>query len=201
MEPTKLSFDAVCVFCGSSSGAEAAHVATAAAVGRLLAVHGVRLVYGAGAVGLMGVVADAALEAGGEVVGVIPTGLFRREVGHRGLTELIEVESMHDRKRVMFERADAFVALPGGLGTLEELSEILTWAQLGLHHKPIVTLGAGGYWQPWHDLVAHMVRSGFVRPQHAGLVRDVSGVDELLEALVAVPTAASPDKWIDLAET
>ncbi len=192
--------DAVCVFCGSSPGLDPAHATMARAVGRTLADHGVRLVYGGGAVGLMGCVADAALESGGEVVGVIPKGLFRREVGHRGLTQLLEVDSMHDRKRLMFELSDAFVALPGGLGTLEELSEILTWAQLGLHGKPIVTLGSTGFWRPWHGLLDHLVASGFVQERYAKLVKELERVDELMPALRSGPGQPS-DRWIDLAET
>ena len=192
--------DAVCVFCGSSAGLDPAHAAMAREVGRTLADHGVRLVYGGGAVGLMGCVADAALEAGGEVVGVIPRGLFRREVGHQGLSELVEVDSMHDRKRLMFELSDGFVAMPGGLGTLEELSEILTWAQLGLHGKPIVTLGPAGFWRPWHGVLDHLVASGFVQERYAKLVKELERVDELMPALRAGPGKPS-DRWIDLAET
>lgn len=192
--------DAICVFCGSSRGADAQHVAVAASLGRLLASQGLRLVYGGGAVGLMGVLADAVLQAGGEAVGVIPRGLFRREVAHHGLSQLIEVDSMHQRKQLMFELSDAFVALPGGLGTLEELSEVLTWAQLGLHDKPIITLGLASFWRPWHDLLAHTVASGFVRPENVGLVAQVDRVDDLLEAL-ETPRPTQRHKWIDLAET
>ena len=132
------------MYCGSSRGADPAFAEAASQLGTTLAQHHITLVYGGGAVGLMGVLADAALAAGGEVRGVIPRDLFRRDVPHQGLTELIEVDSMHGRKQMMFELADAFVALPGGMGTLEELTEMATWAQLGLHHKPIVTVDVNG---------------------------------------------------------
>lgn len=192
--------DSVCVFCGSSSGVDTSHAVTAKSLGRLIAEHRLRLVYGGGAVGLMGILADAALRAGAEVVGVIPRGLFRREVNHRGLTDLVEVDSMHQRKQVMFELSDAFVALPGGLGTVEELAEILTWAQLGLHRKPIATLGVAHFWQPWHDLLAHLVAGGFLRSEYAELVVQVERVEDVLPALRA-ERPAPRHKWIDLAET
>jgi uncharacterized protein (TIGR00730 family) len=140
-------------------------------------------VYGGGAVGLMGVVADAALGAGGEVVGLIPRGLFRREVAHPGLTELVEVATMHERKQGMFERSDAFVALPGGLGTIEEVVEVATWAQLGIHDKPVATLDVGGYWRPLHDLLRSAAAAGFLPPGNLALVADVTRLDDLLPTL------------------
>ncbi|HEX3796033.1 MAG TPA: TIGR00730 family Rossman fold protein, partial [Acidimicrobiales bacterium] len=147
-----MELSSICVYCGSSKGSDPAFAQAARHLGTTLARHHITLVYGGGAVGLMGVLADAALAAGGEVRGVIPRDLFRRDVPHQGLTELIEVESMHERKQKMFELADAFVALPGGLGTMEELTEMATWAQLGLHHKPIATLDVKGYWRHYHAL-------------------------------------------------
>lgn len=191
--------DAVCVFCGSSPGIDPVHISTAALVGQTLAADGIRLVYGGASVGLMGTLADAALDAGGYVVGVIPRGMFRREMAHRGINELIEVETMHERKKTMFELSDAFVALPGGLGTLEELSEILTWAQLGLHGKPIATLGMADYWRPWHEMLRHMVATGFVREDSAALVSEIDCVDDLLSVLRKGHVRR--ERWIDLAET
>ncbi len=176
---------AVCVYCGSSRGTGAVYTETARQVGALLAGHGLRLVYGGGSVGLMGEVADAALEAGGAVTGVIPRGLFRAEVAHPGLTELVEVTSMHERKMEMFERADAFVALPGGLGTLEELTELTTWAQLRLHAKPIVTLDVNGFWQPFHRLLRHYVEEGFMKAANLDLISNVDSVDKLIPALAS----------------
>jgi len=166
----------------------------------MLAERGVRLVYGGGAVGLMGAVADAVLDGGGEVIGVIPTGLFSREVGHRSLTELIEVESMHQRKQLMFELADAFVALPGGIGTLEELAEITTWSQLGVHDKPIAVVDVAGYWRPILDFLDHAVDQRFLAAPQRSLVACVASVDELFDALdryAPVPV----DKWLDADET
>ena len=149
-------------------------------VGRLLAGEGIELVYGGGSVGLMGVVANATIEAGGRVIGVIPRRLFRAEVAHPGITELIEVTSMHERKMEMFERADAFLALPGGLGTLEELTETATWSQIGLHSKPLATLDVDGYWAPFHALLAEFVERGFMKRSP---ILNVSTVEEILPAL------------------
>jgi uncharacterized protein (TIGR00730 family) len=171
---------AVCVYCGSSGGARPAYAAAAAAVGRLLAGEGIELVYGGGSVGLMGVVADAALEAGGRVVGYIPRGLFRAEVAHPGITELVEVSSMHERKMGMFGRADGFIALPGGIGTLEELTETATWLQLGLHSKPMVTLDVDGFWQPFHQMLGRFVDEGFMKRSP---IANVATVEGLLPAL------------------
>ena len=138
----------VCVFCGSQPGNDPAYLETARATGRLLAGAGIGLVYGGGRTGMMGAVADAALEAGGRVVGIIPEPLKRREVGHLGLDELVVVRSMHERKQMMADRAGAFVMLPGGFGTFEEFCEILTWAQLGMHDKPCVLVNTKGYYSP-----------------------------------------------------
>ena len=182
----------LCVYCGSSTGRDPAHRTAAAAVGRLLATNGVRLVYGGGAVGLMGVVADAVMEAGGEVFGVIPRGLFANEVGHQGITELVEVESMHQRKQLMAEEADAFLALPGGLGTLEELAEITTWAQLGIHSKPVGVLDLDGFWQPLLAFLDSAVESGFLRPSNRELVVRISDVDDVLRVLTAHHTPDNP---------
>lgn len=193
-------FRSLCVYCGSSPGFDPVHGDAARELGALLAANGIRLVYGAGAVGLMGIVADAVLAAGGEVVGVIPTGLFSREVGHRGLTELVEVGSMHERKQLMFELSDAFVALPGGYGTLEELAEMTTWAQLGIHSKPIAVLDVGGFWTPLLQFVDRAIAEGFVKEKQRGLIVAVDRVADLLGALAAYHVEPT-EKWLDLDET
>jgi uncharacterized protein (TIGR00730 family) len=163
----------------------------------LLAEQHITLVYGGGAVGLMGTVANAALDAGGTVIGVIPKGLFRREIGHQQLTELVEVDSMHQRKQTMFELADGFVALPGGLGTLEELTEMATWAQLGMHTKPIVTLDAAGYWKPFHAFLQAAADAAFMPPENLGLIVNVDDVADILPILQSyqVPYV---DKWLEI---
>ena len=187
----------LCVFCGSSSRVAAVYRQSAAELGTAVARHGLRLVYGGGRIGLMGVLADAALAAGGEVVGVIPEFLRDLEVVHTGLTELRVVPTMHDRKRVMFELADAFVVLPGGIGTLDETIEMLSWKQLGLHDKPLVLIDVGGFWKRLRALVDDIVAEGFARPEHAGMLTRVSSIDEALEALGhAPPPRVGPDvKW------
>ncbi|BAE51663.1 TIGR00730 family Rossman fold protein [Paramagnetospirillum magneticum] len=160
----------VCVFCGSNSGANPAYAKAAAQLGRLLAERGQVLVYGGGNVGLMGVVADAALAAGGQVIGVIPESMLKWEVGHPDLTELRVVASMHERKAAMADLADAFIALPGGIGTLEELFEIWTWGQLGLHAKPLGFLDVAGYFERLHAFLDHMAAEGFVKARHREMV-------------------------------
>lgn len=152
-------------------------------MGRVLAAQGITLVYGGSSIGLMGLMADAALAEGGRVVGVMPRGLFRREVAHTGLSELIEVDSMHERKLTMFELSSAYVALPGGIGTLEELTEVLSWAQLGLHDRPIVTVNVDGFWDPFHHLLRHAVEAELVRPASLDLLLDVATPEEALAVL------------------
>ena len=195
-----MNLSRVCVYCGSSAGSGPAFAEAARALGTLLASHGITLIYGGAEVGLMGVVADAALAAGGRVVGVIPRHLFGREIAHRHLTELVEVGSMHERKQAMYELADAFVALPGGMGTLEELTEITTWAQLGLHRKPIATLDVNGYWAAFHAFLREAVRHGFMKEQNLRLISNVTNVDGLLPALRAY-TPPRVGKWLDPEET
>src|SRR5215210_5562364 len=158
--------DRLCVFCGSSSGRDPAYSVLAAQLGRALAQRRIGLVYGGGRVGLMGVLADAALAAGGEAIGVIPQDLMDREVGHGGLTELHVVSSMHERKALMAELSDGFAALPGGIGTLEELIEVYTWSQLGLHAKPMGLLDVRGYYRPLAALLDHAVHEAFLRAEH-----------------------------------
>jgi uncharacterized protein (TIGR00730 family) len=191
---------AVCIYCASSSGNDPRYLATATAVGRLLGTSGITLVYGGGAVGLMGAAADGCLEAGGTVVGIIPAGLFRREVAHRGVTELIEVTSMHERKQLMYERSDAFVALPGGLGTLEEVAEIATWAQLGIHRKPIAMLDVAGYWSGLRQWLDGAVDAGLLKASNRALISWVDEVDGVLPALRAYDVPYE-DKWLDTSET
>lgn len=171
------------VYCGSSFGRDPAFASVAAEVGKLIAREGLALVYGGSSVGLMGELADAALGEGGRVVGVIPRSVFVREVAHLGLTELVEVDSMHDRKLLMFELADAFVALPGGLGTLEELTEVVSWAQLGLHDKPVATLDVNGFWQPFHAFLDRIVIAGLLRATTRRSILNVDDVDRLLDVL------------------
>ncbi len=173
----------VCVFCGAASGVSRLYAETAAAVGEELARRGIGVVYGGGRLGLMGVVADAALARGGEVVGVIPQGLVDRELAHRGVTALHVVETMHDRKALMNELSDGFVTLPGGLGTLEELAEVVSWAQLGLHRKPIGVLDVNGYFDGILAWVERAVEDGFVLPEHGRLLIVGTELEELLDAL------------------
>lgn len=175
----------VCVFCGSNFGDKAVYRETAALMGRKLASLGLRLVYGGGNVGLMGVVADAALEAGGTVVGVIPQSLVDWEVAHSGLTELVVVQSMHERKARMADAADAFVALPGGYGTFEEFCEVLTWSQLGLHQKPCGVLNVDGFYDPLLALFDRAVQDRFLQQGHRDLVIADTDVDSLLGRLAA----------------
>lgn len=173
----------VCVFCGSSPGARPAYLDAARSLGSLLARSGVGLVYGGASVGLMGAVADAALAAGGEVVGVIPGALAAKEIAHAGLTRLEVVASMHERKARMADLADGFVALPGGMGTLEELSEVLTWGQLGLHRKACGLLDVAGYWQPLVAFLDHAVEERFLRREDRALLLVHEEPVALLEAL------------------
>jgi uncharacterized protein (TIGR00730 family) len=180
----------VCVFCGSSSRVADAHRAAATRLGTLVATRRMRLVYGGGRVGLMGLVADAALAAGGEVVGVIPRFLVDLEVAHTGLTELRVVESMHERKRTMAELAEAFVALPGGFGTLEEAVEVMTWHQLGLHRKPTVLVSIDGFWEPFRDLADRFIAEGFAHPDQRGSFTLVPRVEDVFDALAADAGAA-----------
>jgi uncharacterized protein (TIGR00730 family) len=187
----------ICVFCGSSTGRIPAYAEAAAGLGRLLAERGIGLVYGGATVGTMGVIADATLEAGGEVYGVIPRQLVDRELAHRGLTALYEVADMHERKARMAELADAFVALPGGAGTLEELFEVWTWSQLGLHTKPIGLLDVAGYYHRLRPMLDHMVAEGFLRAEYRdALVIASEPVALLADLLAAEPP---PSKWDGMA--
>ncbi|WP_409313600.1 TIGR00730 family Rossman fold protein [Pseudomonas putida] len=186
----------VCVFCGASMGANPAYREAAVALGQAIARRGLTLVYGGGAVGLMGVVADAAMAADGEVVGIIPQSLLDAEVGHKGLTRLEVVDGMHARKARMAELSDAFIALPGGLGTLEELFEVWTWGQLGYHAKPLGLLDVNGFYDKLGGFLDHIVEEGFVRPQHRAMLLLGQQPDELLEGMDSFVAPVAP-KWVD----
>ncbi len=160
----------ICVFCGSNVGNSPIYAEAARASARAIAARGLRIVYGGGNVGLMGVFAEAALAAGAEVTGIIPHALHEREVGHRGLADLRVVNSMHERKALMAELADAFIALPGGLGTFEEVFEMLTWVQLGIHRKPCGILNVAGFYDSMIAFLDHAVAAGFLKPEHRGIL-------------------------------
>ena len=183
----------ICIFCGSSPGYDPAFLAAARGVGTQLAERGIGVVFGGSRVGLMGAVADAALDAGGEVIGVIPQGLVDRELAHPGLTELRIVGTLHERKAVMAELSDAFIALPGGLGTLEELAEVTSWAQLGLHDKPIGLLDVGDYWDPLLTWLDRAVETGFLAPVDRALLDRATDLGALLQRFEAwSPPTARP---------
>ncbi|HEX9032814.1 MAG TPA: TIGR00730 family Rossman fold protein [Streptosporangiaceae bacterium] len=190
-----VAIEALCVFCGSSLPPDPRYRDAARDLGTLIAGRGIGLVYGGGSVGLMGEIADAALAAGGRVTGVLPTGLFSREVGHTGLTELREVGSMHERKQLMYDLADGFIALPGGLGTLEELAEVTTWSQLGLHAKPVVLLDVDGFWNPLVAQLDRMVEVGLLKPANRELIQRAGTPQDALAALAAARPAREV-KWI-----
>ncbi|WP_409183218.1 TIGR00730 family Rossman fold protein [Amycolatopsis sp. VS8301801F10] len=173
----------ICVFCGSARGFSPEYAEAAAGVGKLLAQRGIGLVYGGASVGTMGVVADAALAAGGEVFGVIPEVLSDVEIAHGGLTELHVVPDMHQRKAKMAALSDAFVALPGGVGTLEELFEVWTWAQLGIHRKPIGLLDVAGYYSPLVEFADQMLEKGFLRPETRQLISVASDAEKLIDLM------------------
>ena len=188
----------ICVFTGSNSGARAAYADAARELGTLLASRGIGLVYGGGRVGLMGTVADAVLAAGGEAIGVIPEALVAKEVAHASLTRLHVVGSMHERKALMADLADAFLAMPGGWGTLEEFFEVITWAQLGLHRKPCGLLNVDGYFDGLLAFLDHTIRERFVRSENAALLTVAATPAKLLDGLGSA-TPPSVEKWLDRA--
>lgn len=190
----------VCVFCGSSPGADPLYMRAAREVGVLLAERGLGLVYGGAQVGLMGAVADGALSAGGRVIGVIPQSLVRKEVAHMGLGDLRVVGSMHERKALMADLSDGFLALPGGCGTFEEFFEVVTWAQIGIHRKPCALLNIAGYYDPLLALIHHAVAERFVRPEHLGLVLVDTDSKLLLDAMSRYVSPVV-DKWMDRIQT
>ena len=187
----------LCVFCGSSAGGRPGYADAARRLGTELVARGIGLVYGGGKVGLMGVLADAVLTQGGEAIGIIPEPLVARELAHRGLTELRIVGSMHERKATMAALADGFIALPGGFGTLEETFEILTWAQLGIHAKPVGVLNVEGYWDGLRQLVGQAVAEGFVRPEYAELLMFAETPAALLDRFAAWRPPDIPRAWLD----
>ena len=190
----------ICVFLGSNRGVHESYAADAEALAAALAGRGLGLVYGGGNVGLMGVLADAMLQRGADVVGVIPHGLMVKEVGHEGLTELHVVDSMHERKALMVELSDGFVAMPGGLGTFEEFFEVLTWAQLGIHRKPVGLLNVRGYFDPLLTFLDHAVEEGFVKPRHRALLLDDTDPAALLDRLRAYEPP-DVEAWLTRRET
>ena len=187
----------ICVFCGSSGKVDDAYRQAASQLGTLVGAKGFDLVYGGGHVGLMGLVADAALASGSSVLGVIPKFLQDYEVGHDGLDELIVTDNMHDRKRLMYERSDAFVILPGGLGTLDETFEVLTWTQLGLSAKPVVLANINGFWNPLLALVDHLVSSGFAREENRSILQVADNMEEVFQMIetVSVTCRNVSPKW------
>jgi uncharacterized protein (TIGR00730 family) len=189
----------VCVFCGSSHGVRPAYSDAARSLGQALVARGLGLVYGGGKVGLMGVVADAVLAAGGDVVGVIPHALMAREIGHAGLTTMHVVDSMHERKALMADAADAFIALPGGVGTFEELFEAITWTQLGLHAKPCGLLNVDGFYDDLLRFLDHAWVEGFIKPETRAIVKASADARELLDLLDGAVMPAVP-RWITRAE-
>jgi uncharacterized protein (TIGR00730 family) len=194
------ALSSICVYAGSSPGARPAYADAARALGEAIAGRGLGLVYGGGDVGLMKVVADAAMSAGGAVTGIIPRTLLEREIGHGALTELLVVETMHERKLAMAERSDAFIALPGGIGTVEELVEVLTWTQLGVHDKPCAVLDVEGYWQPLLALLDHAVAERFLPEKHREMLVSDTDPQALLDALEAWEPQSVP-KWLDRERT
>jgi len=185
----------ICVYAGSNPGANPAYAEAAGELAGLLTSKGIGVVYGGGKVGLMGILADAVLEAGGEVIGVIPQDLMDREVGHEGLSELRVVGSMHERKALMAELSDGFVALPGGAGTLEELIEIYTWSQLGLHEKPMGVLNVANYYDGLDALLDHAVQEGFLRPEHRAALHTAATPVDLLQRFEGW-RPATVGKWL-----
>jgi uncharacterized protein (TIGR00730 family) len=197
MAPVTSLVKSLCVYCGSARGASPRYIAAAKELGESMAERGIRLVYGGARIGMMGEVADAVMKNGGEVIGVIPEHLQSTEVGHSGITELKVVESMHVRKKLMFDLSDAFAVLPGGFGTLDELFEIITWRMLSLHAKPVVVINIDGYWDPFQALVDHMIGKGFAREstrQFFSVVNSVGRVFDLLDEPAAVKVTEHPER-------
>jgi uncharacterized protein (TIGR00730 family) len=187
----------VCVFCGSSANVAEVYQQSATLLGTALGQAEMDLVYGGGYVGLMGIVADAALAAGSRVTGIIPRFLEEFEVGHEGLDELVITETMHDRKQLMYERADAFVTLPGGLGTFDETIEVITWTQLGLSSKPVILVNVDGYWDPFLALIRHSIAKGFAKPEHEAILSIVATPEEAIPLVGQAHRTSSPEgKWI-----
>lgn len=190
----------ICVFCGSNPGFDPLYLETAEKVGKFLAAENIELVFGGGRVGLMGKIADTVMANGGKVIGIIPHALADREVAHQGLTELRIVSSMHERKALMAELSDGFIALPGGVGTFEEFCEIVTWAQLGIHTKPCALMNVGGFYDAFIAMFDHSMNQGFIRPQHRALVLVESEIEKLYE-LMKNYRPPIIEKWLDKEST
>lgn len=187
----------ICVFCGSSSNVAEVYKQSAVRLGTVLGEAGMDVIYGGGHVGLMGIVADAALAAGSRVTGIIPRFLEEWEVGHEGLSELVVTETMHERKHLMYDRADAFVTLPGGLGTFDETIEVITWTQLGLSKKPVILVNVNGYWTRFLELIQFSIDEGFARPEHASILTVVEVAEDVPGVIGNLPDMPSPEgKWI-----
>jgi uncharacterized protein (TIGR00730 family) len=188
----------VCVYCGSSQNVDPAYKDAAAAFGQILAENNIRLVYGGGKAGTMGIIADSVLDHGGEVTGIIPSHIADREIQHTGLTELHVVDTMHVRKQMMVDHSDAFVVLPGGIGTLEEMCEIMTWRQLGIHDMPIVIANLKDYWTPFLNVLDNIIKEGFMREDDKKLSTLVTKIEDILPALQQAPeeTFDPTSKWI-----
>jgi hypothetical protein len=188
----------LCVYCGSSGNVDETFKKAAHDMGARMAAEGIRLVYGGGHVGLMGIIADAVMDNGGEAIGIIPEHISSREVQHRGLTELHVVDSMHVRKQMMVDHSDAFLVLPGGIGTLDETCEIMTWRQLGIHDKPIIIANIKDYWTPFLSMIDHVIEQGFMRAGDARILTIVDNLDAVIPALKNAPqeTFDPSSKWI-----
>ena len=187
----------ICVFCGSSTNVAEIYKQSAVRLGTVLGESGMDVVYGGGHVGMMGIVADAALAAGSRVTGIIPRFLDEWEVGHEGLDELVVTETMHERKHLMYDRADAFVTLPGGLGTFDETIEVITWTQLGLSNKPVILVNVNGYWTRFLDLIQFSIQEGFAKPDHGSILSVVDTPDDVPTLVNKLPNMPSPaGKWI-----
>lgn len=189
---------ALCVYCGSSARGSAAHHKAAEELGTLFANNNIRLVYGGACMGMMGMVADATMKSGGKVTGITPQHLKNLESSHAGISELIVVDTMHERKQLMFDKSDGFVIMPGGFGTLDELFEIMTWKQILLHEKPVVVVNIDGYWEPLKALIAHVIKNGYALPAHDKLISFVDKVEDVLDALAKfqIPMPTLAEKWI-----
>ncbi|MDD3288009.1 MAG: TIGR00730 family Rossman fold protein [Alphaproteobacteria bacterium] len=192
-----MTIENVCVYCGSSNHIDESFHKSTIKIGTLLAKNNINIIYGGGHVGLMGLLADSALAAGGKVTGIIPRHLHDREVQHDHLTELHVVENMHERKKMMADCADAFLILPGGFGTLDETFEILTWKQLGLHNKPVIIYNEGNFWSPMITLIEHLIKNGFIPKDNSGFYTAIDSLDQIIPALTApVSPAIDPsEKW------
>jgi uncharacterized protein (TIGR00730 family) len=188
----------LCVYCGSSANVDEDFKTLAHDMGKILAENNIRLVYGGGKAGLMGIIADSVMIHGGEVIGIIPSHISDREIQHKSLTELHVVDSMHVRKQMMVDYSDAFLVLPGGVGTLDETCEIITWRQLGIHDKPIVIADIKGYWTPFIKMIDHIIGEGFMRPEDRGTFQVIEKLDDILETLKNAPqeTFDPSSKWI-----